>query len=105
ELDRVVLDAHRRARITSALMSADEPPQGARTLCLGEALVDLICEQPIDSLAQAGAFVPHFGGAAANVAVMAARAGAKITLAGGAGDDAWGHWLRDRLVAEGVDVT
>jgi fructokinase len=29
-------------------------------LCLGEALVDLICERPIDKLPHADAFVPHF---------------------------------------------
>ena len=37
------------------------------------------------------AFVPRFGGAVANVA-----------LAGGAGDDAWGSWLRERLGREGI---
>jgi fructokinase len=40
----------------------------------------------------------------ANVAVTAARAGADVALAGGAGDDAWGAWLRDRLAAENVDL-
>jgi sugar/nucleoside kinase (ribokinase family) len=40
------------------------------TLCLGEALVDLMCERPVSGLAQADAFVPHFGGAVANVAVF-----------------------------------
>jgi len=69
-----------------------------RTLCLGEALVDLIAERP-------DAFVPHFGGATANVAVLAARGGGRVALAGGAGADAWGRWLRDRLIEEGVDVT
>ena len=73
-----------------------------RTLLLGEALVDLICERPVSSLTQADAFVPHFGGAVANVAVGAARRGADVALAGGAGDDAWGSWLRDRLEAERV---
>ncbi len=82
-------------------MSADKP---SRTLCLGEALVDLICQRPLQSLAGADSFVPHFGGAVANVAVTAARAGARVALAGGAGDDAWGAWLRDRLDAEGVDL-
>jgi sugar/nucleoside kinase (ribokinase family) len=86
-------------------MTLDETPRPTRTLCLGEALVDLICEQPAPSLAQAPAFVPHSGGAVANVAVVAARAGAKIALAGGAGDDAWGHWLRDKLGREGVDLS
>jgi fructokinase len=73
-------------------------------LCLGEALVDLICERPVASLEQADAFVPHPGGALANVAVIAARHGASVSLAGGAGDDQWGAWLRDRLAAEGVGL-
>ena len=44
------------------------------------------------------------GGVSANVAVTAARAGAAVALAGGAGDDAWGAWLRDRLEAEDVGL-
>jgi fructokinase len=74
------------------------------TLCLGEALVDLVCERPVSGLAEADAFVPHFGGAVANVAVSTARIGAPVALAGGAGDDAWGEWLRARLAAEGVEL-
>ena len=75
-----------------------------RTLCVGEALVDLVCERPVASLAEADHFVPHFGGAVANVAVTAARHGARVALAGGAGDDGWGAWLRARLQAEGVGL-
>jgi sugar/nucleoside kinase (ribokinase family) len=82
-----------------------DPPRGAPTLCLGEALVDLICERPITDIAEADSFVPHFGGAVANVAVVAARNGARIALAGGAGGDAWGRWLSDRLRREGVDIS
>jgi fructokinase len=74
------------------------------TLCLGEALVDLVCERPVRNLTEADAFVPHFGGAVANVAVAAARVGAPVALAGGAGDDAWGRWLRERLRSEGVGL-
>jgi fructokinase len=73
-------------------------------LCLGEALVDLICERPVPKLTDADAFSPHFGGALANVAVASSRAGADVGLAGAAGDDDWGRWLRDRLAAEGVDL-
>lgn len=73
-----------------------------RTLILGEALVDLVCERPVASPVEADSFVPHFGGAGANVAVTAARAGADVALAGGAGDDTWGRWLRDRLAGAGV---
>lgn len=75
-----------------------------RILLLGEALVDLICERPVSHMKEADAFVPHFGGAVANVAVAAARRGARVALAGGAGDDAWGGWLRERLEGEGVDL-
>jgi fructokinase len=74
------------------------------TLCLGEALVDLVCEHPADSLAEATSFAPHFGGAVANVSVVAARHGGAMALAGGAGDDDWGQWLADRLAQEGVDL-
>jgi sugar/nucleoside kinase (ribokinase family) len=73
-------------------------------LCWGEAIVDLVCEERGSSIAKADAFRPHFGGALANIAVAARRAGAEAALAGGAGDDAWGRWLRDRLADEGIDL-
>jgi len=64
----------------------------------------LICRRPVDDVAEVDAFVPAFGGAVANVAVVAARHGARVALAGGAGQDVWGEWLRDRLEDEGVDL-
>jgi sugar/nucleoside kinase (ribokinase family) len=75
-----------------------------RILCVGEALVELICERPVASIAEADAFTPHTGGAAAGVAITAARRGADVALAGGVGDDAWGRWLHARLAAEGVGL-
>jgi sugar/nucleoside kinase (ribokinase family) len=75
-----------------------------RTLCFGEAIVDLICRRPVRSFAEADAFVAHGGGVVCNVAVTAARMGAAVSLAGGAGDDPWGEWLHDRLAAEHVDL-
>ena len=107
----MLIDAHPPARITSSLVAATAPradPSPARgpVLCLGEALVDLICERPLAAMTEArSSFVPHFGGAVANVAVCAARAGARVALAGGAGDDGWGRWLRDRLASEGVELS
>lgn len=77
----------------------------ARTLCLGEALVDLIGEEPVGSMAEVKRFSPHCGGTAANVAAFAARAGAPVSLAGGAGADEWGRWLNERLRLEGVDLS
>ena len=76
----------------------------ARVVCLGEALVDFVCERPIGSLGEADFFVPRPGGSLANIAVCAARFGAPVELLGGAGDDEWGRWLRERLAAEGVGV-
>lgn len=74
-------------------------------LCLGGALVDLVCRRHVRSLAEADAFVPSLGGTVANVAVAVARAGVPVCLLGGAGADAWGAWLRERLAAAGVDVS
>jgi sugar/nucleoside kinase (ribokinase family) len=75
------------------------------TLCLGEALVDMIGEAPAPSVSAVERFEPHFGGATANVAVFAARAGASVSLAGAAGGDHWGRWLLGRLHAEQVDAS
>jgi sugar/nucleoside kinase (ribokinase family) len=73
-------------------------------LCLGEAIVDLVCEQPVNDLSEARAFVPHCGGAMANAAVVAARCGTEVELAGGVGDDPWGRWLEGRLREERVGL-
>jgi fructokinase len=72
-------------------------------LCLGEALVDLVAERQDSGLPEVPRFSAHLGGVTANVAVFAARLGAPVALAGGAGDDAWGRWLLARLEREGVD--
>jgi sugar/nucleoside kinase (ribokinase family) len=92
--------ATRPPRITSGGVTESALP----VLCLGEALVDLIGRRPGDRLAEVAPFSAHPGGVAANVSVIAARAGAPVALAGGAGDDPWGRWLRDHLAAEGVGL-
>jgi sugar/nucleoside kinase (ribokinase family) len=74
-------------------------------LCFGEAIVDLVCEKRGASIDDADTFRPHFGGALANIAVAARRGGAPVALAGGAGDDRWGRWLRARLRDEGIDLS
>jgi fructokinase len=84
------------------------PPSGCagnRVVCLGEAVVDLVSESPVERLTDARGFVPSFGGSQANTAVGAARFGARSALVGCAGTDAWGHWLRAGLESEGVDVS
>src|SRR5947209_1700634 len=68
-------------------------------LCLGEIQIELVCRRPAE------AFVPQVGGTAARVAMAAAGLGASVAVAGDAGDDEWGRWLRVRLSAAGVDVS
>ncbi|MFA9400574.1 MAG: carbohydrate kinase [Acidobacteriota bacterium] len=73
-------------------------------ICLGEAIADLICKRRLSPGEQPDRFVPHPGGALANVAVAIARSGVPSAMAGGVGDDEWGAWLRDDLDEEGVDT-
>jgi fructokinase len=73
-------------------------------LSIGEAIVDLICERNLAADEAPGPFVPHHGGAPANVAVAVARRGVASALLGGVGRDAWGQWLADGLAAAGVDT-
>ena len=42
------------------------------------------------------------GGSGANVAVWLARLGQRATFVGRIGDDMFGRWLRDDLMAEGI---
>jgi len=76
-----------------------------RIVCLGEALVDFVCERPVSALGEADFFVPRQGGSLANIAVAAARFSGRVELIGGVGDDEWGRWLLSRLEAAGVGTT
>jgi len=80
-----------------------DPRSAGPVVCFGETIVDLIAEAPLEGAA-GSAYHPCIGGAPTNVAVVARRYGAPVLLVGGAGDDALGRWLRERLGAEGVDL-
>lgn len=86
-------------------MSAEAiPPSPRSLLCLGEARVDLVCEQHIAGPAAVDSFRPHFGGTPAVVALRSARAGIPTAIAGGAGADDWGRWIAETLLGAGVDT-
>jgi sugar/nucleoside kinase (ribokinase family) len=72
--------------------------------CLGEAILDLVCERRLAPGEDPGPFQAHHGGAPANVAEILARSGVPASLIGGLGDDRWGRWLRVGLERDGVDT-
>lgn len=73
-------------------------------VCLGEVLVDFVALEDKLPLEQATTFHRAAGGAPANVAVALARLGTHSSFVGKVGGDAFGHSLRQTLVAEGVDL-
>jgi fructokinase len=73
-------------------------------VCLGELLVDMFPAELGRKLEDVSAFRPKPGGAPANVAVAAARLGARSAFIGKVGDEAFGHHLVDVLAQEGVET-
>ena len=73
-------------------------------VCLGEMLMDMFPAENGRRLAEVSAFLPKPGGAPANVAVAAARLGRHSAFMGKVGDDAFGHFLIETLVREGVET-
>ncbi|HEY9869685.1 MAG TPA: carbohydrate kinase [Candidatus Obscuribacterales bacterium] len=73
-------------------------------LCLGEILVDWVCTTLGAELDRAQIFTKAPGGAPANTAVGLARQGVSTGFIGRVSDDAFGRWLLQVLVDEGVDT-
>ncbi len=72
---------------------------------LGDIAVDIVSTlaAPLTRGSDAAAEVRLMpGGSGANVAVWLARLGRPVTFLGRVGDDLFGRWLRDDLLAEGV---
>jgi len=76
-----------------------------RVLCFGELLIDMVSARPDADLGGATQFLKAPGGAPANVAVGLARLGIASAFVGSVGDDPFGHFLRDTVGREGVDVS
>jgi fructokinase len=73
-------------------------------LAFGEAVVDLISEQTVASLAEAAHYSRFLGGQATNVALNVARLGGRAAVVGCVGDDGFGNYLRQQLDQAGIDV-
>ncbi|KQN97361.1 MULTISPECIES: carbohydrate kinase family protein [Stenotrophomonas] len=74
-----------------------------KIVCFGEILIDLLAQPPASPQAPR-AFLQYAGGAPANVAVAAARLGARSHFAGMLGCDMFGDFLADSLAESGVNT-
>lgn len=75
------------------------------SICFGELLVDMVSDASDAGLGEADSFIKAPGGAPANVAVGLQRLGVPTGFIGQVGDEPFGHWLRDTVEREGVDVS
>ncbi len=71
---------------------------------LGEIILDMFASETGKDFFTVSAFIPVAGGAPANVAVAAARLGARSAFIGKAGEDAFGRRLESVLKKYGVDT-
>lgn len=76
-----------------------------QVVCLGEAIIDFMPSKAGQSLKDAPLLRKVAGGATANVTVALARLGVKAAFLGKLGDDPFGHFLKETLQANKVDVS
>src|SRR3954466_3028176 len=75
-----------------------------KILCIGEALVDMICVDKNTSLSEGQHFLKKAGGAPTNVAAAIAALGGKVELAAKVGVDPFGKYLIDTMQSFGVST-
>ncbi len=73
-------------------------------ICIGEALIDMICTDKGKSLETSEHFLKKTGGAPTNVAAAIAALGGRIQLAAKVGNDPFGHQLIHTMQDFGVDT-
>lgn len=86
-------------------MSAPASERMLDLITLGRAAVDLYGVQVGGRLEDVASFAKYLGGCPANIAVGAARLGLKVGIITRVGDDHMGRFVRETLMAEGVDVS
>ncbi len=75
-----------------------------KVLCVGEALIDMICTDRGSSLSKGQNFIKKAGGAPANVAAAIAALGGSVDMAAKVGKDPFGQHLIDLLEEMGVNT-
>ena len=76
-----------------------------KILCIGEALIDMICTDKGKSLGQGQNFQKMTGGAPTNVAAAIAALGGKVELAARVGNDPFGRQLIEAMRDFGVSTS
>ena len=75
-----------------------------KILCIGEALIDMICTDKGMPLSEGSNFLKKTGGAPTNVAAAIAALGGKVELAAKVGKDPFGHQLIETMRSFGVGI-
>lgn len=75
-----------------------------KVLCVGEALIDMICTDKGTSLSEGAHFLKKTGGAPTNVAAAIAALGGNVSIMACVGDDPFGHQLISEMISFGVDT-
>lgn len=75
-----------------------------KVLCIGEALIDMICSDRGSSLANGQHFLKKAGGAPANVAAAIAALGGTVDMAAKVGKDPFGQHIIELLKTMGVQT-
>ena len=76
-----------------------------KILCIGEALIDMICTDTGSTLSKGEHFLKKPGGAPTNVAAAIAALGGEVMLAAKVGADPFGQQLVDAMKGFGVSTT
>lgn len=76
-----------------------------RVLCVGEALIDMICTDKGKSLSEGQHFLKKTGGAPTNVAAAVAALGGEVDIMACVGSDPFGHQLIDEMRTFGVGTS
>ena len=74
-------------------------------ICIGRSSVDLYGQQVGGRLEDMGSFAKYVGGSPSNTAIGTARLGLKSSIITRVGDEHMGRFIRETMVAEGVDIT
>ncbi|WP_340066345.1 carbohydrate kinase [Ascidiimonas aurantiaca] len=75
-----------------------------KVYCIGEILIDFVAEHQGKNLTEARQFVKKAGGAPANVAAAIAKLGGQSFFVGAAGNDPFGHFLKETLINHKVSI-